>query len=288
MIILFVKGLTKKVKKMKVLRSSELNIEHIIKEHMQQEKLNQMRLYGIPSGNTSRHYENLAEEDQSVVEASHKEASHYYEFYKLLSQENYELGRSAGDFLRDFREKNKNIEEASKYIPKQMESIIKFTEECISTFHCYYNYGKSNTEKMLPYCRPACERYIYNKVYQLMYDIYYHRYEAENKKFLINQNEIRVRKSPHEIMEALGVNKSFRGEESSDWRYLPYKSTIDCLNKIEYEVTPKEKFDTLMKASLELRNCILDITNGKVNMQFNNFFRVNWKGWMINYHCLSM
>ena len=45
---------------------------------------------------------------------------------------------------------------------------------------------------------------------------------------------------------------------------LPYKTTIDCINKIEFEQTPKDKFDTLMKASLELRNGILDITKGKV------------------------
>jgi hypothetical protein len=263
MIVLFVKALTKKVKKMKIIRSSEINIQNIIKEHMQQEKLNQMRLYG--QTNSSRgHYETLAEEDQSVVEVSHKEASNFYEFYKILSQENYDLGRSAGEFIRDFKEKNKSIEVAARNIPKQMESLIKFNEECISTFYCYFNFGKSNTERMLQYCRPAVERYMFNKVYQILYDIYCYRYDDENKKFLLNQNEIKIKKSPYEIMDALDVNKSFRGEISTDWRWLPFKSTIDCLNKTEYEITPKDKFDTLMKASLELRNCILDITNGKV------------------------
>jgi hypothetical protein len=264
MIILFVRTLSKKVKKMKILRASEINIDDIVKEQMQQEKLNQIKLYG-KSGN----YENLAEEDISVVEVSHKEASHFYEIYKILSQENYDLGRSAGQFIREFKSENQSIDDAVKQIPKQMESIIKFTEECISTFYCYFNFGKSNTEKMLQYCRPACERYIFNKVYHILYDIYYKRYEEENRIFLTNQNEIKVKRSPFEIMDALEVRKIFRGEADGDWRWLPYKSTIDCLNKIEYEVTPKDKFDTLMKASLELRNNILEITNGKV---FDLFF----------------
>src|SRR5690349_1259249 len=111
MIVQFIKSLSKKVKKMKILRSSELNIEYIIKEHMQQEKLNQMKLYGQTA--TPRNYESLAEDDLSVVEVSHKEASNFYEFYKILSQENYDLGKSAGDFVRDFISKNKNVEEAA-------------------------------------------------------------------------------------------------------------------------------------------------------------------------------
>ena len=45
---------------------------------------------------------------------------------------------------------------------------------------------------------------------------------------------------------------------------IPYKSPIDCLNKIELELTPEDKFDCLVKTSLELRNCVLDYTHGKV------------------------
>ena len=43
----------------------------------------------------------------------------------------------------------------------------------------------------------------------------------------------------------------------------PYQSSISKINKIEYEDTPREKFETLMEAILELKTSILDITNGK-------------------------
>ncbi len=66
-------------------------------------------------------------------------------------------------------------------------------------------------------------------------------------------------------MDYLEIKKKFRGEYLAGFTsMLPYKMTIDCINKVEFEQTPKDKFDTLMKASLELRNCILDITKGKV------------------------
>lgn len=51
---------------------------------------------------------------------------------------------------------------------------------------------------------------------------------------------------------------------------IPYKNPIDCLNKIELELTPEDKFDCLVKTSLELRNCVLDYTKGKVILYFNN------------------
>lgn len=46
---------------------------------------------------------------------------------------------------------------------------------------------------------------------------------------------------------------------------IPYENTINLLNRIQFEQTPKDKFDCLVKASLEMRNFILDITKGKVN-----------------------
>ena len=45
--------------------------------------------------------------------------------------------------------------------------------------------------------------------------------------------------------------------------FLPYKPTIESINKIEYESNPREKFDTLMKAYLELKTTVLDLTSGK-------------------------
>jgi hypothetical protein len=258
MILSFVKNLAKKVKKMRIIRNSlGFKFENFLKE--QKEKISTSK----KNSGANYKYESLTDEDNnSLVDNSNKEASNFYEFYRILSQENYDLGKSVRDFLDSFKLKYKNIEESKRIVPNQMEDIMKFIEECVSTFFCYFNFGKSNTEKMLPYCRPAVEKYIFNKIYFLLYDIYNRKYEEENQKFVFKQNRIRVKLKTEEIMDFLEIKKKFRGNDRDF--YTPYKSTIDCINKIEYEQTPKDKFDTLMKASLELRNCILDITKGKV------------------------
>lgn len=144
-----------------------------------------------------------------------------------------------------------------------MEEILKFIEDCISTFHCYFNFGKSSTENILVFCRPAVEKFIFNKLYPMLYEIYSRKFDEENKGFITNQNKIRAKMNVEQIMEFLEIKKKFRGESNDDL-CIAYKSTIDCINKIEYEQNPKEKFDTLMKAGLELRNCVLGFTRGKV------------------------
>lgn len=61
----------------------------------------------------------LTEED-SVID-SKKEALNYYTFYKVLSQENYDLGKSVKDFVQEFTETNKDYEESAKIIPHQVK-----------------------------------------------------------------------------------------------------------------------------------------------------------------------
>lgn len=260
------KSLAKKVKKMRFIRKSEINVDFIFKEHVLQEKMTQLKLYGP---NSPLGYGSLTEEDHSIVDSSNKEASNHYEFYRILSQENYDLGKSIRDFTDNFKEKNKNLSEAVENLPKQMEELLKFIDECVNTFYCYFNFGKSNTEKMLPYCRPAVEKFIFGKINNLLCNIYNKKYDQENKKFMINQNNIKIKMTPFQIMAALDIKKEFMEIDEND-TILPYRSTIDSINKVEYESTPKDKFDTLMKASLELRNCILDITKGKVFIYINS------------------
>ena len=83
-----------------------------------------------------------------------------------------------------------------------MEELLKFVEECISTFHNDYNYGK--TQKMLTYCRPAVEKFIFNKIYGVLYDMYNQKFIDDNHKFLEKIEKIR-KLGIEKIMEFLEV-----------------------------------------------------------------------------------
>jgi len=258
MIINFISVLAKKLVKVRKIKTEAINIDKILQLHREEERRKISNIYGM---GTIMNYESLKDDDNSIVDYSNKEAMNFYELYRILSQENYEIGKSVSDFINSFLKENSNIEESSKYIPEQMESILKFIDTCVSAFFCYFNYGKSNTEKMLPYVRPAVENIIFKKLSELLYRLYTFKFSIDNKNFLQSQEKIRKYMKTEEIMEYLEINKKFR---VFDGQAIPFKATIDYINKIEYEHTPKDKFETLMKANLELRKEVLDITRGKV------------------------
>jgi len=195
------------------------------------------------------------------------------------------------DFIKKFKDENSEIEKSCKELPKQMEQILKFVDVCVSAFFCYFNYGKSATEKMLPYVRPAVENIIFKKLSDVLFDLYSEKFAEENAKFKSSQINIRKQISNDQIMEYLEINNKFRVKEhlpikgiGESLEKVCFKTTIDYFNKIEFEHTPKDKFETLMRANLELRNEVLDITRGKVCLAIYIFYLYLFKYMIISIH----
>lgn len=260
MLVHFIKRLSKKSKKIRLLKHSDIKLDFLIKESLLQDKNNN-------SNNIESNYSTLIEEDLSVVDISNREASHFYEFYKILSQENYDLGKMVSAFVEEFKIKNKNIETSFKLVPVQMKEIVKLIEDCVNSFNCSFNIGNPKAEKRLQYCRPAVEKFVFNKLYSILFELYSRKYEKENNVFLERQKIIKEKANIQQILEFLELRKDFRGVNNEDnFQMSPFISVVDCINKLEFEKTPKDKFDTIMHASLELRSCILDITKGRVKV----------------------
>lgn len=57
------------------------------------------------------------------------------------------------------------------------------------------------------------------------------------------------------------MKKKFRGSEP-----IPYKSVVDIINMVSLEKSLKKKFEILAQASLEIRTCVLEYTNGKYEL----------------------
>jgi len=45
-----------------------------------------------------------------------------------------------------------------------MESVYLLVNEITETFFADFNYGKSETKQMMPYCRISVEKYVFDKV----------------------------------------------------------------------------------------------------------------------------
>ena len=204
------------------------------------------------------------ENNSSIIETLNKQANSYNEISKILSQENYSVGKDLSIFINKFKTQNENIEKICQKLPKQMKAIIKMRNICNREFTDYFNMGQEfeKNEKLANNCKICIEKFIFTKLYSLLYDLYKKRYEKENELYLAKKKIINEKYTIEQIMEYVEIQPKFRCLEEYELfnkskMSLPYKSTIDYLNRIEYEQDPKSKFDTLIEAGLELRNTIL-------------------------------
>jgi hypothetical protein len=269
-------------KSMKIVRVSSgyfLNLESDLeKDFMEKEKnennninnQNNNNLLNNSQKNIINGSNTYIEENISMLESINKQATSFYEIYKILSQENYSVGKDLAIFVNEFKIKNENIDKSYQQLPEQMKEIINMRNKCDNTFSNYFNMGKEikKNENIAKNSKIAIEKFLFNKVYNQLYELYKKKYEKENKIYLEKKKKINEKYSIKQIMEYLEIRPKFRCLEEYETfnespLCLPFKSTIDYINKIEYEQNPKSKFDTLIEAGLELRNTILGCHGGK-------------------------
>ena len=278
-IISYLRKFVKMSKSMKIIRVSQgyfINLENDLekdfaeKEKNEKNKIQDNILLNSSQRNLINGSNTYIEENISMLELINKQATSFYEIYKILSQENYSVGKDLSIFINEFKIKNENIDKSYNKLPEQMKEIINMRNKCENNFSNYFNMGQTFkfNENAQKNSKIAIEKFLFNKVYYQLYDLYKKKYEKENEKFLEKKKKINEKYNIKEIMEYLEIRPKFRCLEeyeafNESQLCLPFKSTIDYINKIEYEQNPKSKFDTLIEAGLELRNTILGCHGGK-------------------------
>jgi len=139
-----------------------------------------------------------------------------------------------------------------------MKDIVKIIELCINTLNSTYNNYQNNDSS---YFSLASEQFLFSKIYYIIYDIYDKKYKKQNNDFLLIQKEINAKLSIKEIIQKIGIKEKFRSREE-----IPYKSVLDILAMISFEKTLRKKFEILTSASLEIRTCVLEYSNGKYEL----------------------
>jgi hypothetical protein len=77
-----------------------------------------------------------------MLESINKQAINFYEIYKLLSQENFNIGEDLAIFINEFKIKNENIEKSYyQKLPEQMKEIINMRNKSDNTFSNYFFIG---------------------------------------------------------------------------------------------------------------------------------------------------
>ncbi len=55
--------------------------------------------------------------------------------------------------------------------------------ETVYAFNSEYNLGKDTAKSMMPYCRPAVEKYVFGKLHDQLFSMYRLKNDIEDNKY---------------------------------------------------------------------------------------------------------
>ena len=206
--------------------------------------------------------------ENTLIEKTNNNAMRYYEIYKVFSKNEYELGKTISEFVEKFKNEYKieNVEKINENdidTKSAMMKIINILEVSTNILNSTFNNNEENSiENDASFFADASENFILNKIYPILYNLYDRKYKKENDVYLQKKKEINSKMSIDEIFSKMEIKQKFRGKDKQ-----PFKYVIDIINKISFEKSLKRKFETITQASLELRNCVLDYTNCKFELE---------------------
>ena len=210
-------------------------------------------------------YQHISEEEEEVAITCKHQSNSYYEFYKILSCEAYSLGKSVNEFCNYFMNQYRNISESSQLLSQAHDSIQATIENTVETLFTHYNYGKKNTERVMIYCRPAVEKYIFAKLHDHLIQIYRVKYEMADN-LLENKRKIIKELNSEEIMRLLDINEIFWLNNEIE----PYQEAIEILEKIHEYLTPTEKLNCLMSFEVAMKSSVVQYWKGRTELDPEN------------------
>ena len=265
--IKYLKLIAGSVNKIKIIKQSKIlfkyDLEKILNEQIQMKKNILLKNINIPKKKFL-----IKDDEETIVEKSNKKVNRFYEIYKILSNIEYELGKSINDFVENFREKYKDLNnDKGKDIIETiktrdiMAEIIKLIEHTTNTLNCYYN-QENNINYNTNFYNSATEQFIFNKIYHYLYEIYDLKYKKCNEEFILVKKEINEKMEIKDIISNLNIKKVYISNDP-----IPFMPVIENINKLQLEKCLKNKFKIITQSSLEIRNCILEYTGGKYELE---------------------
>ena len=278
--IQFLKTFCQSVDRIKIVKQSncfyKYNLEKELNNIIEKEANTKMKSKLFNFKNKKFKYKRLKNEDESMIglntynnkslnlntHINETESFKYLEIIQILSKSEYGLGEKISAFIEEFKKKYnppvKNVEHIDTR--EIMTDIIKLFDFCVTNLNTSFN--NKNNKYDTNYISLASEQYIFNRIYFNLFGIYCEKYKEENKKFLLIQKEINENLTNLDICNKLQVQSIYLGNEKS-----PFKSVINIINQISFEKFLHKKYEILTQASLEIRKCILEYTDGKFELE---------------------
>ncbi|KAL4467787.1 hypothetical protein ABPG74_013122 [Tetrahymena malaccensis] len=216
--------------------------------------------------------QNQDEDNEASSNPFTLESTANYMFQKILCAQAYGVGKKVSEFINDFQNNYRNVEESAQLLPKPMEGIIGLVNEIVDSLFSDYNYGKNETKSVMPYCKISVEKYVFGKLSQNLQSMYKFKYNDLDQAFSKKQKEILEKMSIIQIFKFLESKPRYwliQNEETFDEEFKnnkeirPYNDAIRELEKIQYVSSPREKLKCTMMMRSMMRAGVIDFHKGR-------------------------
>jgi len=204
--------------------------------------------------------EKLQEDEDSF--SLKTESNSFYHFHKVLSSEASELSKSVSSFLSSFTAQLQDIPAASQLLPQPMQSLKLLINETVETLFTQHSPQGSKTERVMQYCRPAVERFVFARVLEPLEALY--RYQSRDLDAAFRKKVAILREfGVQSLMEQLEIKERLRLRGQS----RPYQTAIDTLKGLSECFSPLEKLNCLFMCVESMKTAVVDYWRGKTELE---------------------
>ena len=131
----------------------------------------------------------------------------YYYYHKILSSDQYSLGKKVSIFVDSFNNEYNTAEEGMKELPKSMNETCFMTNDIVKSLYSTYNIS-GNNKNLMQFSRSSVEKYLFGKIYPKLFEMYKLKYKESDETFE-KRSMITKATDPISMLKHLGVNKKY-------------------------------------------------------------------------------
>jgi hypothetical protein len=190
----------------------------------------------------------------------------YYYYHKMLSSDQYNLGKKVSDFIEYFGKQYSNPEKWISTLPKPLNEAFQLTNTVVNDLHSTHNIS-GNNKNLTQFCRSSVEKYLFSKIYTQILPIYKCKYLADDKLF--SQRSMMTKATdPIEMLRHLGVNKKFIICEG-----FRFSNSVD---KYEFEIK-KAQIDESISSSQIVESEGSEFSTPRHNTKFTDGYSLPYR-----------
>lgn len=108
------------------------------------------------------------------------------------------------------------------------------------------------------YCRPAVEKFVFNRLYGHLFAMYCIKTKALDDAFQLKV-EVVPEKSVEDLLLSLDIREKYRLSDLA----VPYANAIETLKKLGSYSTPLEKLNCCLNTSANMKTAVIDYWKGR-------------------------